>query len=900
MLVPSIDATANTSVTRYEIKSVSLADALNEVAKQSERPLFFQYEAVKGRTTQGLIGSYTFEDALKQLLLGTNLQAQTTKEGVTIIVAISSQQKIEREELMNIENTKKSLFKGASAIVIASSAIQAPAAAQQPEAPAFGLDEVIVTAQRRAESVNDVPIAINALNGDGLEALGISDTDDIVEAFPNLGLNVRSGYNSGVSIRGVGTDNFHISAQQSVGTYIDDVSIVSPFVSTIGVYDVDRVEVLRGPQNTLYGRNTTGGAIVWHTKKAAPGDGLNGFASATAGNGDLVELEGAVGFDLGENAAIRFAGSSDHFNGLWEDVITGDATGGGYDRNGARINFHYDMTPNTSLNLGVNYGKSEGQDTGYAYRGNRLANGSVDPTLLNAFAEDGIGRNNFYVRATANEIAANPYLSGPGASNVIVNPAGGPFNRLVNLSTDFGQTYVDPDAGYEADWLGLRGNLSHTFDEFADLTVLASYDETSLFGVNIADLIGFGALQDGEWDVTQIEARLASNNSDVFRWIIGGYYSTEDSKQDTAARNGGAAGGQGVAPGIDIDSEYENFSVYGQADYQITEALNFTAGIRYTDDKLEGDWSRTVCGFARSLNGFENQTRDVRENGCPGFAPGQLGPRTTQNPTQELSEIGWKVGADYTFGETLTYVSASRGFKGGAYDNRPLATGELPIEPEFLTAYEVGFKSTLVDNRLQLNGAAFMYDWEDLQLFDIIRGGTGNVPALLNVPGTDLIGFELDAKFALTDNWYLQGAVGYVDTEVTNIDGLPAQANVAVGDEISNTPDLTANVLATYTTDIGAGELSVTGSWRYASDYFYTFTQDSLRGTAPSQNYVNADITYRFGGDLQHSLRVFGKNLTEEFHCSGIQDGPAGGINYSCRIGQYGEAQYGVNLKTSF
>ena len=179
-----------------------------------------------------------------------------------------------------------------------------------------------------------------------------------------MGLNVRSGYNSGVSIRGVGTDNFHISAQQSVGTYIDDVSIVSPFVSTVGVYDVDRVEVLRGPQNTLYGRNTTGGAIVWHTKKATPGAGTNGFASATAGNGGLVEIEGAVGFDLGENAAIRFAGSSDHFNGLWEDVITGDATGGGYDRNAARINFHYDISPNTSLNLGASYGDSEGQDTG--------------------------------------------------------------------------------------------------------------------------------------------------------------------------------------------------------------------------------------------------------------------------------------------------------------------------------------------------------------------------------------------------------------------------------------------------------------------------------------------------------------------------------------------------------
>lgn len=775
------------------------------------------------------------------------------------------------------------------------------------------LDEIVVTAQKRAESVNDVPIAINALSGDRLEGLGISDTDDIIEAFPNLGSNVRSAYNSGVSIRGVGTDNFHISGQQSVGTYIDDVSLISPFISTIGVFDMDRVEVLRGPQNTLYGRNTTGGAIVWHTKKAAPGDGMNGYASAGAGEGGLRELEGAVGFDVSDRMAVRIAAMRDDFDGLWQDVITGKDTGGGYERTGARFNLQFELSSNTSLNIGFSYGETEGEDNAYAYRGNLNAMGRDDMTVNTLSAEAATRPSDYYIRVSALEVEQNPFLAAQYASNnmgmVRDNPNPPPtaappppprsLDRLVNYSTDFGKTYVHPEAGYEAEWEGIKANLVHSFDGFADLTVLASYDEASTFGVNIADLTGFGAAQDGEWEVLQLETRLTSNGDGDFRWLVGAYYSTEDSKQDTWLRNGAAANGQGAVPGIDIDSEYTSLSIYGQGDYQHSDAWNFTLGLRYTDDELDGDWAKTTCGFAASLNGLSDLTRDVRAADCPGFRPGRIaGPRVTTNPKQELSELGWKIGADYSFAEdSLLYASVSEGFKGGAYDNRPVATGnEPPIGPEFLTAYEVGFKSSLADRRLQLNGAVFLYDWEDLQLFDIIQG----TAHLLNVPETELMGAEFEAQYAPNDNWYFQAAVGLVDTEVKSVTGLPANSNVDAGNEVTNTPDFTANLLASYTTELAGGEIGVTASWRHASSYLYTFNQDLTRHQAPSQDYVNADITYAFGDSLQHSVRLYGKNLTEEFHCSGIQDGPPGRQNYSCRIASFGEQQIGINFRTNF
>lgn len=591
------------------------------------------------------------------------------------------------------------------------------------------IEEITVTAQRREQSLNDVPIAINAMTGDKLASQGITKTDDIVEVFPNLGTNVRSAYNSGVSIRGVGTDNFHISGQQSVGTYIDDVSLVSPFISTVGVYDMDRVELLRGPQNTLYGRNTTGGAVLWHTKKASPGEGLNGQASIGVGNGGLVEFEGAIGFDLAENVAIRIAAMDRQFDGLWKDVVTGKDTGGGYDRTGGRINLQWDISSDTNLSLGFSTGRSDGEDNAYTYRGNRLATGAVDPAFESISAEV-TGLNDNFIAVSAAQVDMNPFLAdqfAQGTGMVIVNPSPGPNNRLINYSTVLGETYVHPEAGYEADWDAARVKVDHSFEN-VDLSLLAAYDEVSLEAANIADLTGFGAAQLGEWDVLQLEARLASTGDGSLRWLGGIYYSTEESIQDTWVHNGGAAGGQGVAPGIDIDSDYDNLSIYGQIDYQFTDALNGTVGLRYTDDELAtptNGWARTVCGFAPSVNGLSTQTRDVRAGSCPGFTPGQLGPRNEQTNTQDLSETGWRLSLDYQFGEaSMAYISASEGFKGGAYDNRPLATGENPISPEFLTAYEIGFKSTLSGGTVQLNGAVFVYDWEDLQLFDIINGST--------------------------------------------------------------------------------------------------------------------------------------------------------------------------------
>lgn len=772
--------------------------------------------------------------------------------------------------------------------------ISAPAAAQ--------LDEIVVTAQKREESLQDVPISISAMTGAQFDTFDVTRADDLEFVFANVGTNRNSAGNTGISIRGVGTDNVHLSGQQSVGTYLDDVSMVSPFVSAIAVYDMNRVEVLRGPQNTLYGRNTTGGAILWHTNKANPGDGTNGYGRLRMGDGGLMRFEGAIGFDFGDQWAGRVAVLSDDYDGIWKNVVDGKDTGGAYDRSGARFNLTWDNDNGARMEFTVSTGEIEGEDLTIRMSGNRLADGTVDPDFANRRADSLTGTDNLFVQATAADVGARPFLQDQydqGTGMVIDNPVAGPFNRLANYSTPMGWTYQDPDDGYKSEWDGIRLNFEWEFSNMM-FSSLTAYDETYTIEQNGQELTGFRPAREGDWEVWQQELRLTSTSDSAVQWLAGLYFTGSDSTEDTWVSNTGAAGGMGVRPGIDINSEYNAWSVYGQLDWSVTDALTLSLGLRHTDDKLSADndnWVRTVCGFFPSSAGLIEQTRDYRAADCPGAAPGRL-TGNTHSPVQELSELGWRIGADYQFGEaSMVFISASEGFKGGSYDNRALSTGDDPIGPEYLTAYEIGYKGTFADGKVQLNAAYYFYDWEDLQLFE----SYGGVPALVNIPGIEISGFEVELKWAPTENFFLQGSVGTADSEVVDVTGLNPLSSAEVGKEVTQTPDTTANLLASYSIPIGSNGLDLSLNYRYASSMYYTFLQDNPRDESSSYSFLNARAAFGFGQNNQFNLALWGNNLTEEFACSSVIWGPGSGANnFSCEVAAYGEALYGVTFEASF
>ena len=779
--------------------------------------------------------------------------------------------------------------------IVTALTISVPASAQ--------IEEILVTAQKREESLQDVPISVSALAGDMFDQFDVTRTDDLEKVFANIGTNQNSAGNTGFAIRGVGTDNVHLSGQQSVGTYIDDVSMVSPFVGAIGVYDIERVELLRGPQNTLYGRNTTGGAVVWHTNQASPGDGTSGNLNLRAGNGGRTRAEGAVSFDISDNVAGRISGFSDGFDGVWTNLVDGSPTGGAYDSSGARLNLVWDNGSNASAALTISTGQIEGEDLPGKLSGNLLADGTVDPNFENRRASDQTGPDNNFVMASAADVAARPFLQAQydaGTGMVIDNPAGGSFNRLINYSTELGNTYQSPEDGYNSEWDGIRLTVDYSFDNF-DFSSLTAFDKTYTKELNGVELTGFHAAREGDWETWQQEFRFTSTGDGVVQWLGGIYLSGSESTEDTWVGNVGGAGAMGVRPGIDINSEYSATSAYFQMDAEITDKLTLTGGIRYTEDKLSadnGNWVRTVCGFHPTVVGLGDQDRDYRAANCPDSTPGRL-TGNTDSPVQELSELGWKYGFDYSLDDgSLLWGSVSRGFKGGSYDNRALSTGDDPVDPEFLTAYEIGYKADYADNTVQLNASYFFYQWEDLQLFE----SYGGIPAIVNVPEIELSGVELELKWAPDEHWYFQSNIGTVSSEVTDITGLDTRSQAQIGKEVTNTPKLTATMFGMYTLPVGDNSLDLSLNYRYTGSMYYTFVQEAAaRDQSASHGYLDARADYSFGDNQQYTASLWANNLTDEFACSSVIWGPgAAALNYSCYASAYGESLYGLTLQMNF
>ena len=770
------------------------------------------------------------------------------------------------------------------------------------------LMEVInVTAQKRVERDQDVPITMNALSGDLLETLRVSNTDDIEGLYPNLSTNNTSAINSGFTIRGVGTNNFHISGQQSIGTNIDDVASVTPFVSAIGVYDIERVEVLRGPQNTLYGRNTTGGVVNFHTRKASTTDEFNYKGAFTIGNFGTKEIEAAVGFSVSDNVAARVAIVSYSTDGNFTNLVDNSDVGA-KEKQGARLNIQWDISENTNANFTLSTGNAEGDGLVYKSVGNVSSDGVTPCSAFVTGGEDALlnGGNDCWTPITNQMVNGTPYIAEQANSGntsfVRANPNAANDTRnpwLINYDTpNVEEVYASEHGGYNAEFDGFRFKLSHSFENI-DLSWLSAYDQTYVQLTKANNLTGFAPAQEGDFEVWQHELRISSSTDDDLRWMAGAYYSTQDSTEDTWVfrGDGQVAGGNGVSPSILIDSSYDAWSLYGQLDYDLSDQLSFTAGIRYTNDKLEGQTQKWVCTPGQhngvTFEGVSTYNRDYRYENCNDISATLV----ESNPTQELSEFGWKVGVNYkASSDMLIFASVSEGFKGGGYDNRALDVGSSPIDPEYLTAYEVGLKSEWLEGLLQVNTAIYSYVWDDLQVFGLDENGG---PAQVNIPSTKLNGAEVDFKWQPIEAFYLQGGVGVSKSEITDVTGIPSGMGILKGNEITNSPGVSANLLGVYIHSFEESEMLLQMAYRHVGESYFTLNdQDSNRSVKQGNNFLNARATYQFGEDLQHSVALWVDNITEESTCDYFPTSSPGLVNWGCAINSSGQTTFGLTFTT--
>lgn len=797
--------------------------------------------------------------------------------------------------------------------------------------PSGGIEEVIVTAQKRAENVQNVPITMQAYTAQQLQNAGVSSITDVTQLAPNLNVVVQNALSQHIVIRGVGTNEFFGNAPSSVGTYMDEVTMNSSYMSTLGLFDMERVEVLRGPQNSLFGRNTTGGAVNYITHMPEVGaDSADGFALLTYGRHNLARLEAGVSIPLGEQAALRLAGIYHSRDGIWNNLDTGDDSYGDEDRHSIRATLMWKPSESSRFTFSAHSAR---------------ANDSAQPQkMAGALVNSPPLRINDTVASAANIDWEDGRLNSAG--NVpTVNIEG--FDRLTTRWQDIwsgGSHRADlrVDGGYV--------KFNHDFGAFS-LTSISSYDKTHGFyeedNTGNGNVAGAGTLgvthdvliidMDQSYEQYTQELRLASNDNDArFRWITGVYFLKEDAllAQDIRFGDNGFPGAHPSAVGItppalfDVipnpygntvsfsiaDLEDESLSVYGQTDYAVSDRLNFTVGLRFThDDKSNPSYYAGAfvkpAAWVPEIYVGESQIRQLAAGlgPCvpktdPGYIPFQRCANTnTSRDNLETDEMGGKLGLQLRTSENVMFFgSYSRGFKSGKFDVEFLHTDDTPfpqrpLDVETLDAFEVGFKTSLLNRRLLFNGAAFFNIWKDQQVFNVGVNG----PEFFNLPESHIKGLELETTWLPADQWLVSANIGLLDTEITDVTGIDfdlRQGDFQKGHELPLSPELTANAALERAFTTAGGELTLRGDFRYQSSSKVKFSPQVPIDEYESRFEVNARAAYVFG---KYEIAVFGENLTSEKYCLEIQDLRGVSSSFYC-VPNEGEVRYGLQGRVSF
>ena len=585
------------------------------------------------------------------------------------------------------------------------------------------LEEIIVTAQKRAQSVNDIGVSATAIDGDQLNSLGIDEPSDLGAHTPGLvTVNSTSGGTTIFAIRGIGLDDFSPNNTSGVGVYTDEVFASNPAFLSGQLFDVKRIEVLKGPQGTLFGKNTTGGAISIVSNK--PTEETEGYIEASYGRFNELEVTGAISGALSDNVQGRIAVQNTTSDGWQTDVNTGREFAD-QDRFAVRGLLNFDISDTTSALV-------------RAYHSSDTST-PVSPEV------DGLG--DFF---------------GDDAFNGLNSPVS---SRLVSVG--------DLNVGRDESGQGISLTVNHSFENF-DLISITAIDEyervvVDNYGGSAAAILDL--FQDDKLDQWSQEFRLVSNNDSNFSWIVGANFSGEevdvlDSFDDSYLVTD--SGGLGLfdpadtsAQGFDLLTadyvqETDSFGVYLHTETVLSDSLKVIAGLRYSDDE------RSFVGVSTNSDAelsFNDEIVSLNDSRSEDAFTGKLG-------------LEWIANDD-----TLLYGSISNSYKSGAYYGAAVLDDISwgYVEPEDVVSIEAGFKATLLDNTLQINGSIFSLDYKDRQsLVTIIVDDFSNfleVPiadtTLINVPESTSQGFELELDWAPTENLFIRAGIAYLDTEVT-------------------------------------------------------------------------------------------------------------------------------------
>ena len=722
------------------------------------------------------------------------------------------------------------------------------AALAQTTANDAGLEEVTVTAQKRSENLQDVPVAVTALGANALDMGGVANITDLNNVVPGVNFTTSLGGFAKPIIRGVGTSSHGPGVENPVATYIDGVYMASASGALLSLSDVDQLSVLKGPQGTLFGRNATGGLIQVST--TPPSQDFYGNAQATFGNVGTYGQSLFVNGGLTKNISANFAISHDaQYEGFGRDLTTGQYVGTSRDL-AMRGKILWDVTDSTSILFSADYNNRKAADPALHPLSTTLGSASAVPFLNPGHVDPSLG--------PWDVVGVQPDLETEGSG------------ESVTIKHDFGGVELQNIAAYRSDNMATQFSGSLTGVPYLTINLTQRDSQVS------------------------DELQFLSTGDKAFSWVGGLFVMKAQSKYDPLASyfmnaanpvTGAYTASSFIPAGVVLpsyiyaSSDLISYAAFGQATYKIDENTNLTGGLRYSVDR-------------RSLHESE-QT-------YPPVAPDEA--------AATFAKPSWRLSLDHRFSpELMAYVSYNRGFRSGTFVPDLVPTQKL--EPETLDAYEIGAKADLFGKRLRIDGSAFYYDYKNRQVLEIVNGfeqvfdakSATSYGVDLDVTAKIADGLTLTAGLSAihTDYTDFSDAIAYTPLSPYVLPfALPFASSSttvpynATGKSIEKVPTWTINLTPAYrfTTDQGSFLVSTT---LYHSDGYYADPDNRLKQNPYTTVAAGIDWTPSFANTL--TVKLWGRNLTNAIYALQIEE-TSYGDNRDTAPGR----TYGVTLRADF
>ena len=698
-------------------------------------------------------------------------------------------------------------------------------------------EKIQVTAKKKSQDLQDVSVSVTAFSGDALRELNMTDSVDIAAQTPglNIGTPVGEGNNPSISLRGVGLNDFNDNNEGPIAVYRDEIYQSAMPGLTFQLFDLERVEVLRGPQGTLYGRNATGGLV--HFISSAPTEDTEILLDLTLAEYNQIKTEAAIGGSLTDSIQGRLSIATNNHDGYVENRIGTDANEA--NSKAYRLQLNFDVTDDFSALVNVHGGKSDTNGPQYQHVASSNGFGSSNTDFFGYSDNDG---DNF----------------------------AGEYNRQGLLKID-------------SDGASLKLNWEQPNFTFTSISAIENVEKKHQ---EDADMGPFSALIPEFYSKNEQFSQefRVSGSADSFEWIVGAYYFENEVTgrldldinypgQIIDSLTGAPEGtfGTELVPfvnyDIDYDQDTESYGLFGQIEKSLSDSLTLTVGLRYTSEERNMQYQNLATS-----------NPDAVVNSClipAGDVCGLVGDAsypgsdyyfdfTNQNPASadltslDDSNVSGQIGLDYKVNEdTLVFFNIANGFKSGGFNGGFLdytdgvTEEDVPFESEELTSYEAGIKTTLASGDVRVNTSVFYYDYENYQALTF-----AGLSQFINNSDAKLKGLETEVTWVPGDKWDIKLGASLLDTEIDSV--IVRGVGTVKDREMVLAPKYAVNgIIRYYATD----SISVQLDFNHQGEQFFDITNSEV-STEESYTVFNARVGYQINDAWKVS--AFAKNITDE------------------------------------